>query len=203
MTAASTTALRIRRLLIFLPILVFLILLSSWFFGQPKNVQAALPDISLEALDGSAFPLTNEKKNLRLVELIYTRCPDVCPTTTVRMVQLQKRLMEENLMGNGIEFLTVTIDPVNDTPEVLRKYAQNIGIDPQGWVILRGDEETIKTVTRSLGFFANQTEDGFISHTTSTYLVDENNVVLRKFGMGEDFDPDEIYEELINLKQKG
>lgn len=203
MTAASTTALRIRRLLIFLPILVFLILLSSWFIGQPKNVQAALPDISLEALDGSAFPLTNEKKNLRLVELIYTRCPDVCPTTTVRMVQLQKRLMEENLMGNGIEFLTVTIDPVNDTPEVLRTYAKNIGIDPKGWTILRGDEETIKTVTRSLGFFANRTEDGFISHTTSTYLVDENNVVLRKFGMGEDFDPDEIYEELINLKQKG
>lgn len=203
MSAASATAMRMRKLLVFLPLLVFAVLVVSWFWGQPNNVQAALPDVTLETIDGGTYPLTNTSKNLRLVELIYTRCPDICPTTTVKMVQLQKRLLENNLMGNGVEFLTVTIDPLNDTPDVLRTYAKNVGIDPQGWMILRGDEATIETVTRSLGFFANRTEDGFISHTTSTYLVDENNVVLRKFGMGEDFDPDQIYQELMNLKQKG
>lgn len=203
MPVASATAMRMRKLLVFLPLLVFAVLVVSWFWGQPQNVQAALPDVTLETIDGETYPLANTQKNLRLVELIYTRCPDVCPTTTVKMVQLQKRLMESNLMGNGVEFLTVTIDPLHDTPEALRSYAKNVGIDPQGWSILRGDEATIETVTRSLGFFVNRMEDGLISHTTSTYLVDENNVVLRKFGMGEDFDPDQIYEELMNLKQKG
>jgi len=103
-------------------------------------------------------------------------------------------------MGNGVEFLTVTIDPENDTPDVLKYYAQQLGIQPVGWTILRGDEQTTRTVTSSLGFIANKMEDGFISHTSSTYLVDQDNKVMRKFGMGEDFDPDQIYQELLNVK---
>ena len=202
MSQVSARAIRLRRFLMCLPLLVFFALLLSWFVGQPQ-VRAALPAVTLETLEGSSYDLAQTNGKLRLVELIYTRCPDICPTTTVKMVQLQKRLQASDYMGNGIEFLTLTIDPANDTPEVLRTYANRTGIDPQGWTILRGDEETIKEVTNSLGFFVNQMEDGFLSHTSSTYLVDENNLVLRKFGMGEDFDPDEIYQEIVTLLQEG
>lgn len=200
MTVPTTTALRVRRLLILLPLLVLAALVASWFWGGSKNTQSTLPDVTLETLDGHAFALTPKPGSTRLVELIYTRCPDICPTTTIKMVQLQKRLLEANLMGNGVEFLTVTIDPENDTPDVLKYYAKQLGIQPQGWTILRGDEQTTRTVTSSLGFIANKMEDGFISHTSSTYLVDQDNKVMRKFGMGEDFDPDQIYQELLNVK---
>lgn len=203
MSQVSVTAIRLRRVLMFLPLLVFIALLASWLIGQPQNVRAALPAVTLETIEGAPYDLARTNGNLRLVELVYTRCPDICPTTTVKMVQLQKRLQEAGRMGNGIEFLTVTIDPANDTPDVLRTYAKHTGIDPQGWTILRGDEETIEAVTRSLGFFASKMEDGFISHTSSTYLVDEQNLVLKKFGMGQDFDPDEIYQEIMNLLQEG
>lgn len=203
MPVTPVAAMRLRRLLLFLPALVLVALVASWFFGGAKNVKATLPPLSLESLDGDAYSLSPRPGNVRLVELIYTRCPDVCPTTTVKMVQLQKRLKEAQLMGNGVEFLTITIDPQNDTPEVLRKYAKQLGIDTQGWSILRGDEGSIQRVTSSLGFIASKTEDGFISHTTSTYLVDSNNEVIRKFGMGDDFDPDDIYQQLMNLKKEG
>lgn len=200
MSVPTATALRVRRLLILLPLLVLAALVASWFWGGSKNAQSTLPDVTLETLDGHAFALTPKPGSIRLVELIYTRCPDICPTTTIKMVQLQKRLQEANLMGNGVEFLTVTIDPENDTPDVLKYYAKQLGIQPVGWTILRGDEQTTRTVTSSLGFIANKMEDGFISHTSSTYLVDQDNKVMRKFGMGEDFDPDQIYQELLNVK---
>ncbi|MED4779241.1 SCO family protein [Brevibacillus choshinensis] len=203
MPVTPVAALRLRRLLLFLPVLVLAALVASWFWGGSKNITATLPSISLETLDGDAYSLSPKPGSLRLVELIYTRCPDVCPTTTVKMVQLQKRLKEVNLMGNGIEFLTVSIDPQNDTPDVLRKYANQLGIDAQGWSMLRGDDRSIQTVTSSLGFIASKTEDGFITHTTSTYLVNENNEVIRKFGMGDDFDPEQIYQQLMNLKKEG
>ncbi|WP_312117084.1 SCO family protein [Brevibacillus reuszeri] len=203
MSVPTITAIRVRRLLLLLPLLVLAALVASWFWGGSKNAQSTLPDVTLETLDGQAYALTPKPGSIRLVELIYTRCPDICPTTTIKMVQLQKRLLEANLMGNGIEFLTVTIDPENDTPDVLRYYAKQLGIQPQGWTILRGDEQTTRTVTSSLGFFSNKMEDGFISHTSSTYLIDQNNRVMRKFGMGEDFDPDEIYQELLNVKKEG
>ncbi|GED72374.1 hypothetical protein BRE01_60760 [Brevibacillus reuszeri] len=203
MSVPTITAIRVRRLLLILPLLVLAALVASWFWGGSKNAQSTLPDVTLETLDGQAYALTPKPGSIRLVELIYTRCPDICPTTTIKMVQLQKRLLEANLMGNGIEFLTVTIDPENDTPDVLRYYAKQLGIQPQGWTILRGDEQTTRSVMSSLGFFSNKMEDGFISHTSSTYLIDQNNRVMRKFGMGEDFDPDEIYQELLNVKKEG
>ncbi|MGG4497116.1 SCO family protein [Brevibacillus reuszeri] len=203
MSVPTITAIRVRRLLLLLPLLVLAALVASWFWGGSKNAQSTLPDVTLETLDGQAYALTPKPGSIRLVELIYTRCPDICPTTTIKMVQLQKRLLEANLMGNGIEFLTVTIDPENDTPDVLRYYAKQLGIQPQGWTILRGDEQTTRSVMSSLGFFSNKMEDGFISHTSSTYLIDQNNRVMRKFGMGEDFDPDEIYQELLNVKKEG
>lgn len=203
MNIAPATAIRIRRLLLLLPVLVLAALVASWLWFGPKNVQAKLPDVTLQTLDGQSYSLAPQKKTIRLVELIYTRCPDICPTTTVRMVQLQKRLLEANLMGQDIEFLTITIDPQNDTPDVMRYYAKQLGIQEQGWTLLRGDDETIRTVTNSLGFFANKMDDGFISHTSSTYLVDENNIVIRKFGMGDDFDPEQIYQDMLKLKKEG
>lgn len=203
MPEPSLSANRIRRLLIFLPFLVLAVLVASWFLGGNKNVRSALPNVQLETLDGHAYDLSPRSGSVRLVELIYTRCPDICPTTTIKMVQLQKRLQEANLMGKDIEFLTVTIDPQNDTPEVLRKYAKQLGIDSHGWTILRGSEENIRAVTSSLGFFASKTDDGFISHTSSTYLVDQNNMVLQKYGMGDDFDPEQIFQELMNFKKEG
>lgn len=202
MPVPSVNAMRLKRLLLLLPFLVLAALIASWFWGSPP-VKATLPSLSLETLDGEAYPLAPKPGTVRLVELIYTRCPDVCPTTTVKMVQLQKRLKEAGLMGHGVEFVTVTIDPANDTAEVLRKYARQLNVDPQGWTFLRGDEGKISEVTRSLGFLASKSEDGFISHTSSTYLVDPANAVIRKYGMGEDFDPEQIYQELLNMKQKG
>ncbi|EJL22370.1 SCO family protein [Brevibacillus sp. BC25] len=203
MNIAPATAIRIRRLLLLLPVLVLVALVASWVWFGPKNAQAKLPDVTLQTIDGQSYSLAPQKKTVRLVELIYTRCPDICPTTTVKMVQLQKRLLEANLMGHDVEFLTITIDPQNDTPDVMRYYAKQLGIQEQGWTLLRGDEETIKTVTNSLGFFANKMDDGFISHTSSTYLVDDNNAVIQKFGMGDDFDPEQIYQELLKLKKEG
>ncbi|QRG70532.1 SCO family protein [Brevibacillus choshinensis] len=203
MPMTPVAAMRLRRLLLYLPALVLVALVASWFWGGSQSVKATLPSLFLETLDGERYALSPRPGNVRLVELIYTRCPDVCPTTTVKMVQLQKRLKEAQLMGNGVEFLTITIDPQHDTPAVLRKYAKQLGIDAQGWSILRGDESSLQNVTSSLGFIASKTEDGFISHTTSTYLVNSSNEVIRKFGMGDDFDPDDIYLQLMNLKKEG
>lgn len=203
MPLPPTAATRLRRLVLLLPLFVLAALIASWLWLTPSEVSAKLPDAQLQTLDGAAYSLSPKPGTVRLVELIYTRCPDICPTTTIKMVQLQKRLQEAGVMGKGVDFLTITIDPQNDTPDVLRYYARQLGIAEDGWTILRGDEETIRTVTSSLGFFAKKTDDGFISHTSSTYLVDQNNAVIRKFGMGEEFDPEQIYQELLNLKKEG
>ncbi|SFK06641.1 SCO family protein [Brevibacillus centrosporus] len=202
MSEASVNAIRLKRVLLLLPVLVLVALVSSWFWADSQQAKAALPSLTLETLDGKPYPLASPGKT-RLVELIYSRCPDVCPTTTFKMVQLQKRLMDAGVMGKSVEFLTITIDPHNDTADVLQRYADQLQIQTQGWTILRGDESTIQSVTRSLGFVARKSADGFISHTTSTFLVNANNEVIRTFGMGDDFNTDLIYQELVSKNKEG
>ncbi|RNB81809.1 SCO family protein [Brevibacillus nitrificans] len=203
MPEATVNAIRLKRVLLLLPVLVLVALVSSWFWGDSQQAKAALPSLTLETLDGKPYPLSASPGKTRLVELIYTRCPDVCPTTTFKMVQLQKRLTDAGVMGKNVEFLTITIDPQNDTADVLQRYADQLQIQTQGWTILRGDESTIQSVTRSLGFVARKSADGFISHTTSTYLVNANNEVIRTFGMGDDFNTDLIYQELVSKNKEG
>src|SRR5690625_3593407 len=62
-------------------------------------------------------------KKARLVEFMYTNCPDVCPVTTLEMSKLRHSLEKEGVFGDEVEFITITIDPNHDTQEILKDYA--------------------------------------------------------------------------------
>src|SRR5699024_5446226 len=67
-------------------------------------------------------------KKVRLIEFMYTNCPDVCPVTTLEMSKLRQQLIKEDVFGDKVEFLTITIDPDHDTTEVLKDYASRFEV---------------------------------------------------------------------------
>ncbi len=75
-----------------------------------------------------------------LASFVYTNCGDICPTISARMQALQGRLREEGLLGGEVQMLSFTVDPQNDTPEVLRAYAERHEADPEAWRFLTGSE---------------------------------------------------------------
>jgi protein SCO1/2 len=162
-----------------------------------------LPEITLQTIQGADYPLSNHSRKVRLLSFIYTRCPDICPTTTVKMVDLQNKLKEEKLWGSQVEFVTITLDPENDTPQALQTYAERLHIDPSGWAILRGDSVQTKEVTQSLQFYSEKLDNGLIAHSSTTYLVDQNNNIRGKYGMGNEFDSAEILDEIKKLLKEG
>src|SRR5699024_12494465 len=89
------------------------------------------------------YSFADMAKKARLVEFMYTDCPDVCPLTTVKMSELRQKLMKEGVFGDKIEFLTITINPEDDTREVLQEYANRFEVDSadDGWKFLRASEE--------------------------------------------------------------
>lgn len=171
-----------------------------------RDHSAEIPDdISLITENGKDYDFSEGGETLTLVEFIYTHCPDICPTTTQKMNMLRSDLENNQVFGNKVKFMTITIDPYRDTPEVLSKYMDNFDIKKDGnWVFLTGDKDSMKEDQQEIQEVANAFQfqyrdpgDGFYVHSTYVYLLDKDNKYIKKFPMGESFDRKEVYEKIL------
>src|SRR6202047_1311998 len=110
---------------------------------------APAPDFTLTSQDGAQVSLTDLRGKVVAVTFIYTFCTDTCPVLTPMMSFVQDRLGPD--FGTTIAFVSITLDPARDTPEVLKEYAQAFGADLAGWAFLTGAPDTIREVTRRYG----------------------------------------------------
>ena len=177
----------------------------SYFLIRDAN--AKIPDdITLVTMEDKNYTFGEQTETIKLVEFIYTHCPDICPTTTQKMNLLRKDLIKEGVYGDKVKFVTVTIDPYRDTPEVLRSYMDNFRLENDGnWIFLTGDtsntleeQQKIKQVADTFKFQYRDPGNGFYVHSTFTYLIDEENRFIEKFPMGEDFDKDKVFKSIMD-----
>lgn len=185
---------------IFISLLVLGIAAGIFYLQVIRPASAELPDdIVMTTAFGEEYSFADRPKKARLIEFMYTRCPDVCPVTTLEMSKLRKQLEKEGVFGDKVEFITVTIDPERDTEEVLREYASRFEVTSpdDGWVFLRGSEEDTKKLADSLGFLYRDPGSGEIIHSTFMYFMDEDDHLLEKFTMGEDFDRERAFKRIM------
>ncbi|MFQ5989646.1 MAG: SCO family protein [Candidatus Methylomirabilales bacterium] len=91
------------------------------------------------------------KGKIVLINFMFTNCSDgICPPMTGNLVRVQRLLGDR--VGRDIFMLSITMDPGNDTPEVLKKYAESYGVGP-GWTFLTGKYEDIEKLRRNLGIY--------------------------------------------------
>ncbi|MFH5185395.1 SCO family protein [Paenibacillus sp. TAB 01] len=151
------------------------------------------PDFTLKDINNKPFQFSRSNGTIRLVEFLFTSCPDICPTTTYNMVKIQNQLKQHNLWGNQVQFLSITFDPETDTPEVFKAYGDRMGMDYSGWTLLTGTEKETADVAKSFGVMVQKLPDGtFIHNVTSLMLVDQTGNIRKIFKMGEDMNNDKI-----------
>ena len=154
------------------------------------------PDFELTAQDGRKFSISEVKGKVVAVSFTYTSCIDTCPLLTAKMVTIQKKLGSE--FGSEVFFVTVSMDPAVDRPEILERYAMALGCDLGGWVFLTGTEAEIKKVARDYGVYRKKLADGDVDHTLLTSIVDRSGTVRVQY-MGMRFDADEFLHDLKEL----
>lgn len=147
------------------------------------------------------FNFEDQPEKVRLIEFMYTRCPDVCPVTTLEMSKLRQQLIEDGTFGDEVEFITITIDPERDTIETLRDYASRFEVTSpdDGWVFLRGTDEATEELAEALRFRYRDPGTGDIIHSTFTYFLDKNNNLVEQFAMGDGFDTEKVYNRIQNI----
>lgn len=97
------------------------------------------------------------KDKVVAINFIFTTCTDSCPLETARLRQVQKLLGER--VGRDVFFYSISIDPETDTPEALKRYAQQFKVGP-GWQFLTGNKDDITLLRQKLGLFMKGVDDG-------------------------------------------
>jgi protein SCO1/2 len=157
---------------------------------------APAPTFALTSQDGTPVALADFRGKVVAVTFIYTSCMDTCPVLTALMAYVQDRLGPD--FGKRIAFVSITVDPERDTPEVLKRYAERFGADLNGWAFLTGDPAAIRDVVLRYGAFATKNAGGQVDHTFLTSIVDRSGT-LRVQYLGVRFDPDEFRRDLLSL----
>lgn len=115
-----------------------------------RRGEAYFTNLPVVNQDGKALRFYDDviKDKVVVISFIFTACRDICPITTSRLAQVEDRLGDA--VGRDVFFYSITVDPVNDTPEKLKQYAKAFHAGP-GWQFLTGKLADIRTINGKLG----------------------------------------------------
>jgi len=99
-----------------------------------------------------------------LINFVFTQCSDACPLITAQLVQVKKELGEA--FGRDVRFVSISIDPQNDRPQDLARFAQKFDAAHPEWWFLTGEKASVDRVVQKLGAFTPERE----SHLTAMII---------------------------------
>ena len=135
-------------------------------------------------LDGSGKRVSLESMRGKplLLSLIYTSCYHICPTLTTDLARIV-RIARDALGDDSFSVLTVGFDTQNDTPDRMRQFARERGIEINDWHFVSATPETMQQLAGDVGFSYFSTAKGF-DHMIQATLIDADGKVYRQiYGM--------------------
>jgi protein SCO1/2 len=163
------------------------------------NAGEEVPDTELVDDMGRPRRLSDWQGSLVLVTFIYTRCPlpDFCPRMERHFLEIQRAVESDPGLRGRVRLLTVSFDPVHDTPEVLRKRAADIGALPQTWSYVTGDVDRVEDFAANFGVtvIRNPADERDISHNLRTILIGPDRRIVETWSGG-DWTPAQAVERL-------
>ena len=120
------------------------------------------PNVMLRTHDNKRARLYDDliRDKVATINFFYTSCTSVCELATANLVKVSASLGDE--VGRGVVMVSVTIDPVTDTPAVLKRYALKHRTPP-GWYFATGSQKDIDVLRTRLRL--KDSDDGAITHT--------------------------------------
>lgn len=145
-------------------------LLAGCSKPEPLPRYWAIPHFTLTDSAGRTFDSTSLKGKVWVVDFFFASCPGVCPILSARMSALHQEFAREE----SVRFVSITTDPMNDTPAVLQEYGARFKADSR-WTFLTGDKNTIWKLSRDGFKLAVADAPGdkeIIAHSTRLVLID-------------------------------
>jgi protein SCO1/2 len=170
---------------------VLAVLLLSACAAGPRET---MPSFALVDQAGTIVRSESLRGRAVVVSFVFTMCREACPVITAQLARAQARARLEKLDAR-VRFLSITLDPVTDTPDVLRRYAAAYGVDLSTWHFLTGDPGDVARVIRGFGLSLAGGDRPF--HGSLVLLVDgAGRIAERRTDL--ELDPERL---LISLRK--
>lgn len=126
--------------------------------AAPGAARVVLPDVPLVDASGNRVRLARDVigERIAVVNFIYTTCTTICPVASATFQQLQKRLA--GTLGKDVVLVTLSVDPLRDTPQRLREHAGRWQAR-EGWVWLTGAKPDVDSTLKGFGAYTPRFED--------------------------------------------
>jgi protein SCO1/2 len=162
----------------------------------------AIPDAPFVDQEGRKRRFSGFKGSPVIITFIYTRCPlpTFCPLMDRHFATMQKPLKADPAFAR-VHLVTVSFDPLTDTPAVLKQHARTLNADLSRWTFLTGDRDDIDRFAARFGVSVaralNDPRD--ITHNLRTAIIDSEGRLVKVY-TGNEWTPEEV---LADLKATG
>ncbi len=165
-----------------------------------------VPDFTLVNQSGAKIRFDQFRGKPLLLTFIYTHCPfpDYCLRMSNNFGKVLEQLEHDPKAFDQSQLLSISIDPENDTPAVLRAYGERyVGrVDPkfQHWQFASGSPEQVRKAADFFGLSYNS-KDGQIVHGLQTVLIGADGKVVEVYS-GNDWKPEEVATDMAAAAAK-
>lgn len=156
------------------------------FYGEPEvvkkvvdgketeqTVYPTIPDFSFINEDKEVVTEKDFKGKVYVADFFFVTCPTICPVMKKNMLTVYK----EYKNNPDVKILSHTIDPEHDTPEILKKYATDLGVTGKMWQFVTGDKEKIYDIGQKhymVSALEDSSQAGGYIHSGAFVLVDKD-----------------------------
>jgi len=121
--------------------------------GGTRDAQTWFTDTVLKDQNGREVRFYSDvlKDKVVMINVIFTHCTDACPLITRKLREVRDAMGPA--LASQVTFVSISSDPLNDTPAALKAFAQKQGVDSANWVFLTGDKANVDLVLGRIGQF--------------------------------------------------
>ncbi len=142
--------------------------------AEALDVKLPLPSFVLVDQHGDRFDSAAMRGKVWIVDFIFTTCPTICPELTKRMSDLVAATEGDA----DVRFLSISVDPENDTPPKLASFVEKNGVPSPRWSLVTGDPKVIsETVLHGFKIAAGKDAAGNLFHGEHFVVVDKEGRV--------------------------
>ena len=163
----------------------------------------AVPNATFIDQDGKRRDSDSFKGSIVVLTFIYTSCPmpTFCPLMDRHFASIQRRLKTDPSLER-VHLISVSFDPLTDTPAVLKKHAAELGADPKYWTFLTGDRDAIDQFAMRFGVSVSRDMNDplNITHNLRTAIVDARGAFVKAYP-GNEWIPEQVLADLGHVEQ--
>lgn len=140
--------------------------------ASAKSDAGWMKEYTLTERSGKKFHSKDLAGQVHVVNFFFAKCPTVCRVQTGAVAGLHREFGPK-----GVKFLSITVDPENDTPVALAEYAKEFQADPEQWLFLTGDLAYLRRVGAEMYFLPVDKQ----THSESLLVLDGDGKIQGRF----------------------